>query len=111
MIRMNVDSVVAARDKFKDAHDQKGNATTKAIAVKVLKKSMSSDSTDGAIKWFSPRSMPQKGESCKGYDCSGGLIKVVDTKKVTHEVYAPGFHESMTYVPLGRAWYLRLYKL
>lgn len=113
MIRMNVTSVAKARDEFNDAHGQNATNAIMTIAEDILKKKMSSDITSGAIKWFSPRKMPKKGKSCKGYDCSGGLVTVTDDQGNKQEVYAPGFHNDMTYVPLSsvREWYLRLYKL
>ncbi len=113
MIRMNVTSVAKARDKFNDAHGQNATNAIKTIAEDILKKKMSSDITSGAIKWFSPSKMPKKRESCKGYDCSGGLVTITDNQGNKQEVYAPGFHKDMTYVPLTsvREWYLRLYKL
>ena len=113
MIRMNVASVAKARDQFNDAHNQSATSNTKNIAEDILKKNMSNDITNGAIKWFSPRKMPKKGESCKNYDCSGGLITVTDNQGNKQNVYAPGFHKTMTDVPLSsvREWFLRLYRL
>lgn len=74
---------------------------------------MSSDTTSGAIKWSSPRSMPREGISCKGVDCGGGLIEVNDDSGATQKVYAPSWHKTMTYVSVSgaRKWYMRFYHL
>jgi uncharacterized protein DUF4157 len=113
MIKMGTAKVEEARDQFKDAHDQVASAGTKTIAEEILKKPMSDDITGGAVKWFSPRSMPKKGDSCADMDCKGGLITVTDDAGKAREAYAPGWHKTMGYVtPTGvREWYLRLYKL
>lgn len=113
MLRILTGKVANARDKFKDAHSQAATGSYKKIAGDILKKKMSDDITSGAFKWFSPQSMPKKGESCKGMDCSGGLIEVADDKGNKKKVYAPGFHEDMTYTNVAgvREWFMRFYRL
>jgi hypothetical protein len=113
MLRLSTGSVSTARDEFQDAHDQTAGLDEKVIAELVLEKSMSADITSGAIKWFSPRSMPKKGESCAGKDCRGGLITVTDDAGKSQEVYAPSWHLTMTHVaiPGVRDWLVRFYAL
>ncbi|HSS96598.1 MAG TPA: hypothetical protein VLK33_06205, partial [Terriglobales bacterium] len=79
----------------------------------ILKKPMSDDPTGGAIKWYSPRSMPKDGDSCKGVDCDGGLITETNDAGKTVKAYAPSFHKTMKAAAVtgARNWYLRLYKL
>jgi Domain of unknown function (DUF4157) len=113
MVRMNTASVARAQDHFRDAHGKGPSAGAKAIAEEILGLPMSSDTTGGAIKWFSPRSMPKKGESCQGVDCRGGLISVRNESDKIQKVYAPAWHKSMTYVSVSgvREWYMRFYRL
>ncbi|MCG8418541.1 MAG: DUF4157 domain-containing protein [Proteobacteria bacterium] len=114
MIRLGTSSVAAARDHFRDAHGTAGTGAAKATAKTILKKPMADDTTSGAIKWFSPRSMPAKGDSCdKDDDCRGGLITVTNDAGVKVEHYAPSWHLTMTYkaVPGTREWYVRFYAL
>lgn len=113
MIRMSTSSVAKARDHFKDAHGTAGTAAAKTTAETILKKPMADDTTSGAIKWFSPRSMPAAGDSCKGYDCGGGLITVTNNAGVKVKHYAPSWHATMTYKVVAgtREWYVRFYTL
>lgn len=77
---------------------------------------MAGDITKGAIKWFSPRSMPKESEAAKcsppvgtgNAACGGGLIKVTDHGGKRRNVYAPGYVKGMGYVPLTgvRDWFL-----
>ncbi|WP_281556869.1 DUF4157 domain-containing protein [Thalassomonas sp. RHCl1] len=119
MIRLNTNSVEKAKKHFKDADDQSATTGTNTIAETVLKQNMTADTVSGAIKWYSPRSMPKKGEEAKckppkgtgKFSCGGGTIRVKDTAGTEHDVYAPKFHKHMTYVSVGREWYVRFYKL
>jgi hypothetical protein len=113
MVRMNTASVAKARDHFQDAHGKSPSAGVETIAEEILGLPMSSDTTGGAIKWFSPRSMPKEGESCQGVDCDGGLISVKDASDKIQKVYAPAWHKTMTYVSVSgaREWYMRFYRL
>jgi hypothetical protein len=113
MIRLNTDSVTTARDHFNDAHGDAATADARTMAEDILKKPMSGDTSGGAIKWFSPRSMPGKGESCSGKDCGGGLITVNNAAGKAVQVYAPTWHKTMTHVAIAgaRDWYVRFYRL
>ncbi|WP_308367764.1 MULTISPECIES: DUF4157 domain-containing protein [unclassified Microbulbifer] len=113
MVRLNTRDATAARDHFSDAHGQAATDDTRQIAQEVLAVDMGHDTTNGAIKWFSPRSMPSEGGSCSGYDCGGGLITVTDDSGTNHRKFAPTFHRHMDNVSVGgaRDWYVRFYKL
>lgn len=113
MIRMGTGKVTEARDHFGDAHDQAATPADKTIAEEILKKPMSDDIASGAIKWFSPRSMPKKGESCVKKDCGGGLVSFTDDAGKASDVFTPSWHKTMTHVAIAgvRDWYLRVYKL
>ncbi|MFN8493030.1 MAG: hypothetical protein U0350_35835 [Caldilineaceae bacterium] len=114
MIRMGSKSVKEACSQFHDASGKSATDQSKKIAEKILKAAISEDITNGAIKWFSPRSMPKAGENVKGYEISGGLILVTDNSGKPRKVYAPGFHKTMTYIggiTQVREWFVRFYKL
>jgi hypothetical protein len=115
MVRLGSGKVEQARVKFGDSNAATAPATGKSrtIAEEILKKPMSDDITGGAIKWYSPRSMPKKGDSCASTDCRGGLFPETDPSGKTVQVYAPSFRKTMTAVtvPGVSDWILRLYKL
>ncbi|WP_437991230.1 eCIS core domain-containing protein [Sorangium sp. So ce145] len=113
MARLGTGSVATARAHFGDASGMAGSASAVAIAGAVLQLPMSNDITGGAIKWFSPKRMPKKGESCAGYDCGGGLITVSDLSGASKEVYGPAWIKSMTKASVSntRPWLLILYAL
>ncbi len=113
MVRLNTRDATVARDHFSDAHGQAPNDDARRLAQEVLSVDMGHDTTSGAIKWFSPQSMPSEGESCSGYDCGGGLITVNDTGGTAHRKFAPTFHLDMRHIAIAgvREWYVRFYKL
>lgn len=113
MVRLNTRSAADARDHFNDADNQPADAKSRHNAQYVLSLDMGHDTTDGAIKWFSPMSMPSQGESCANHDCGGGTISVADNSGTVHQKYAPTFHQHMTYVTVTgvREWHARFYKL
>lgn len=113
MVRLNTRDAAVAQAQFGDAQNQAPNDETRELAQEVLSVDMGHDTTSGAIKWFSPKSMPSEGESCSGFDCGGGLITVNDTGGTAHRKYAPTFHRHMSYVAIAgvREWYARFYKL
>ena len=87
----------------------------KIIAADVLAKDMSKDTTGGAVKWYSPKSMPPHNGKCKTaggkYDCTGGTVTLTDGTKKSSK--APGFHKHMTFVNVSgvKQWNFRFYKL
>ena len=113
MVRLNTRDATAAQNHFHDASASSATDGSRHLAQEVLSVDMGHDTSGGAIKWFSPQSMPSDGQSCTGFDCGGGLITVTDTSGTNHRKYAPTFHNDMTFVPLAgvRDWFLRLYKL
>jgi hypothetical protein len=117
MLRLNTHSVQQARNFFHDAVGRTPNATDLAVAKRILAaKTMAGDTTSGAIKWFSPRSMPPRpgAGSCDGNDCRGGLHEELNTDTGKKEkVFFPSFATTMTHHPATgtRNWYLRLYAL
>lgn len=113
MVRLGTVSVATARAHFQDAHNQPATPQIRAIAEEILKKPISDDTTGGAIKWFSPRSMPKAGDSCAKFNCGGGLTDMTDDAGNKVKVYTPDFHKSMKYIPIAsvREWFLRVYAL
>lgn len=113
MVRLNTIDATVAQTHFGDAHGQAATEDARNLAQEVLSVDMGHDTSGGAIKWFSPRSMPSEGQSCDGYDCGGGVITIADDAGVNRRIYAPSFHRSMTYAPVAgvRGWYVRFYRL
>jgi hypothetical protein len=117
MVRSRKGKVADVRGSFGDATGSPPTPATRAIADAVLRQPMSHDTTSGAIRWFSPRSMPKRGERarCTGHggsiDCAGGLITVTDASDTPRAVYAPSWTGYHTYhsVTGVRDWFLRLY--
>ena len=60
MTRINKGDVASARDVFQDADGKPASSQSIKIAKDTLKKPMTDDITSGAVKWFSPRSMPKE---------------------------------------------------
>ncbi len=56
------------------------------------------DWTAGANHWYSPRSMPKEGDSCKGFDCSGGLEQ---TEGLSKRNYRPGWAAKCPYINIA----------
>ncbi|MDQ3151326.1 MAG: hypothetical protein M3R63_06295, partial [Actinomycetota bacterium] len=86
-----------------------------AMAKTILSvKNMSGDTSGGAIKWFSPRSMPPQVGTCADNDCKGGLHEELDTDTGKKKnVFFPSFSTTMTHRPVAgaRNWYVRFYAL
>ena len=101
-----------------------GGATEQTMARTVLGAALSTDPTSGAIKWYSPISMPPNHGTCgRGTrtgvcaagsgraECSGGRVVIAGTP--ARASCAPAFHTHMTFVavPGVRQWYFRFYRL
>lgn len=113
MIRLATSDVGTAAAHFKDRDGKSASAASKTIAEEILKKPMTDDITQGAIKWFSPNAQPKEGEACSGEGCGGGLDTFKDESGKDRKVHTPSFHKDMTYVPIGgiHEWRVRFYKL
>lgn len=113
MVRLNTRDAIAAQNHFGDAHGSAPTDDDRHLAQEVLSVDMRNDTGGGAIKWFSPRSMPSEGESCARFDCRGGLITVADPAGINRRKFAPAFHRDMTYVAVtaARDWFVRFYRL
>lgn len=113
MVRLGTSDVATAAAHFKDRDGKTASATSKTVAEEILKKPMSDDITQGAIKWFSPNAQPKEGEGCSGEGCGGGLDTFQDEGGKDHKVHTPSFHKDMTYVPIDgiHQWRARFYKL
>lgn len=57
------------------AYNQEPTEEVKALAKKLLERQIQ-DPTEGAMYFFSPRSMPKEGEDTTGFDVGGGLHQV-----------------------------------
>ena len=114
MVRVNSFDVEDARKEFNFVNNRAGGDQEKGIARDVLSKPMSEDITSGAIKWYSPRSMPPNTGKCKteggDRDCTGGRVDMGEGDRWS---YAPGFHTHMTYVRIAgvNEWNFRFYRL
>jgi hypothetical protein len=113
MVRVGTDKAETAGATFRVRSHKSATEESLKIADDILKKPMSEDITQGAHKWFSPNAQPKKGEVCKGEGCGGGLDSFTDTQGRKEEVWTPGFHKNMTYVPIEgiHEWRVRFYKL
>ncbi len=115
MFRLNTFDVMKAKETFVDAFAMPGDTETNAIADSILKLPISSDSTGGAFKWFSPKRMAVSLEDAKvkKHDCRGGVQDVVDNAGKTVQRCFPSFAVSMTKVtvPGVDEWILKIYKL
>ena len=114
MIRHGTDSVDTAAAHFKDRHGKSADDDSRKLAEEILKKPMSDDITQGAIKWFSPNAQPAEGECTKSTEgCKGGLDTFTDSDGNSHKRWTPSFHRDMTYVPISgiHPWRARFYKL
>ncbi len=113
MVRLSTSDVATAAKHFKDRDGKTASATSKTMAEEILKKPMSDDITQGAIKWFSPNAQPKEGEGCSGEGCGGGLDAFTDEAGKERKVHTPSFHKDMTYVPIDgiHEWRVRFYKL
>lgn len=115
LLRLNTRNVKDARDFFHDATGSAPTAAEIAMAKTILSaKNMSGDTSGGAIKWFSPQSMPPRAGTCAGNDCRGGLREELNTDTGKKEkVFFPSFSTTMTHRPVtgARNWYVRFYAL
>lgn len=113
MIRHGTGVVTVARDHFGDAHDQAAKPATKTLAEEILKKPMSDDITNGAIKWYSPKGMLEMEKAGKNVNCRGGRTKETDDSGTAHNVCAPDWSTKMDKVTVTgvRDWFLKVYKL
>jgi hypothetical protein len=115
MFRLNTFDVIKAKETFVDAFGMAGDTETKAIADTILKLPISSDSTSGAFKWFSPKRMAVSLDDAKQkkHDCDSGVHDVVDDAGKMVKRCFPSFAGSMTKVtvPGVDEWILKIYKL
>ena len=124
MVRINSYEVSDADAAIPFATDQAPTAADLTVARDLLGRPMSDDKAGGAVKWYSPRSMPpnNKNASCKSkpgrtkMDCNGGEVKITDASNPAGSndySYAPAFHNNMTFVPVTgtKQWRFRFYKL
>lgn len=111
MMAVNSYKVADAKAKISFAAGDPGTDADIAMAKDILGKDASKDTTKGAIKWYSPQSMPPHNSNCSASDCTGGTVELTDEPGKSSK--APGFHKHMTFVPLAgvRQWYFRFYKL
>ncbi|AFY68396.1 hypothetical protein Pse7367_0078 [Thalassoporum mexicanum PCC 7367] len=73
------------------------------------------DFTDGATHFFSPHSMPKKGQSTAGFDCEGGLSRYRNPVSASAErICTPGWSKTLEYVYLEdrnvRPYYFEFYR-
>jgi hypothetical protein len=114
MIAINSYDVDQARKAFNFKPAATASQAVEKLAHTILASDISSDVTSGAIKWYSPKSMPPNFGKCNTEggmaDCSGGRV---DLKKPGKWSYAPGFHKTMTYAEVAgvEEWNFRFYKL
>lgn len=111
MVRLNTYKASSAKSHFKFVTKTPGAAET-TLAETILGAGISADISSGAIKWYSPKSMPpQKGDCKTNRECGGGKVTLTSDKK--RWSYAPSFHKHMSFVaiPGVREWYFRFYKL
>lgn len=72
------------------------------------------DFTGGATHFFSPHSMPKRGESRINFDCDGGLVRYLSpSTKKEEDVCTPGWSRYLRYVELQtlgvRPYYFEFY--
>lgn len=115
MVRVNSHKVSDSLAKIRFSTKKTGKKAEKTIATDVLQQDISQDPTSGAIKWYSPRSMPPHNGKCKTdggiFNCTGGTVTLTDGSKKSSK--APGFHTHMTFVNVAgvKQWNFRFYKL
>jgi hypothetical protein len=123
-----IGSTVINRMDDQDTDDVSDVATTKGVGQFAMDKEPSQgmlftahrllsgqlgDNTDGALNFYSPRSMPLENQPKKG-DTSGGLEYVPGVgRKTTLQNYRPGWANELQQrtIPGVRDWYLKVYGL
>jgi hypothetical protein len=105
----------AAADRAFNFTNRTPTDADRTLAESILSQDLANDPTSGAIKWYSPRSMPPNRGRCRtdggDGDCGGGLVTLASDPQ--RSSYAPTFHTYMTYVtvPGVREWNFRFYRL
>jgi hypothetical protein len=89
------------------AHNQSPTAPLIALAQQLLS-GQRTDITQGSTHFYSPRSMPQEGQSTSGFDVGGGLEQV---PPLTVRTFAPSWAKTMRYVEIDgvRPAFYKLY--
>jgi hypothetical protein len=115
MLRVNTGDAATAVKAFKARDDKAAEPADVTMAEEILKKPMTDgdNKTQGTIKWFSPWSQPVEDDCKKGKEGCDEVVTFKDVAGVNQKRWAPGFHRTMTYVPITgvRPWYARFYKL
>ncbi|HEX8696722.1 MAG TPA: DUF4157 domain-containing protein [Longimicrobium sp.] len=120
MIAAGTGTVAGALAAFPASTRQEATDKTREIADRILQLDMSADTTQGAIRWFSPYAMPspenakKKCKAPKGSgsaDCEGGLKTFTDNDGDEKQRYTPAWANTMTERNLAgvRPWFLKFY--
>ena len=117
MARVNTDKVAAARAAVNFRTGKTPAKADRRMAKAILSQDMSKETAGGAIKWYSPRSMPPNHPKTKckkdggKASCGAGIVALASDPKKSS--YAPKFHDHMTYVNVAgvKEWNFRFYKL